>query len=96
MSPCLNLEDALKLSTSFSLSSTEGDIPADLLIPVPSTSFCEFHAKAWGAVTEAEREAFKAFYLCVGENLEDVASLIKQGGALDETNWARITEQIKS
>lgn len=96
MTPCLNLEEALKLSTAFSVSSSQGAVPDDLLIPVPASTFCEFNAKPWGAVSDLEREAFKAFYLQVGEGLEDAAALLKQGVPLDEASWADITKRITS
>ena len=92
--PCINLEEALKLSTEFSVHSSQGEVPADLLLPVPYGAFCEFQTRPWGDMSEHEREAFKKFYLHVGEGLEDIAAMLRQGAPLDETIWANMTGQL--
>lgn len=96
MNPCINLEEALKLSATFSLHSLKGGIPSDLLVPIPNQQFCEFKALEWGKLEENEREAFKTFYTEVGADLEDAVVLLNQGLQLDELSWQRITQSLKA
>lgn len=92
---CINLEQALKLSTKFSIYSSEGDIPAELPVPIPSEAFCEFVAKPWQDISPNEREAFQKFYTRVGANLEEVAASVKHGFQLDEVTWEDIIATLR-
>lgn len=89
--PCIGLEEALRLSTGFSASSNRGEIPGSLEIPIPSERHCTFVVKRWSEVNDAEREAFRRFYVRVGGELEDLAQRAGAGADIDETLWTEIT-----
>lgn len=91
---CVGLEEALRLSTDFSLHSGAGGVPETLLIPIPSSNVCEFVLKPWRDLDEREREAFRRFYTRVGGRLEDVADLLRGGRDLDEVAWREITASL--
>ncbi len=74
----------------------KGDIPPDLLVPIPNQQFCEFKALEWGQLEESEKEAFKTFYTEVGADLEDAVLLLNQGVTIDELSWQRITQTLKA
>ncbi len=93
---CVGLEEALKLSTEFSARSLAGEAPESLLVPVPSSPFCQFLPKPLGALTKAERTAFLKFYERVGSQLEDLAESIRNGVDLDEVAWNEITAGLQA
>lgn len=91
---CIGLPEALRLSTRFSVHSNDGEIPTGLEIPIPLSANCAFLVRPWGEVSEAERDAFRRFYIRVGEELEDLAQRARDGRDIDEAIWSEITGQL--
>ena len=96
MRETVNLEEALKLSAAFSAVSTDAETVGDVLVPVPTGTFCEFVPRPYSELSDDEREAFRRFYTHVGEDLEDIAQEVKLGGDLDEVAWDDITRNLKT
>lgn len=91
---CIGLEEALRLSTEFSVLSADGDVPDGLLVPIPAAEHCRFVAKPWREIDQAERESFRRFYAAVGGELEELAANARRGLDLDEVIWADITAAL--
>lgn len=91
----IGLQEALRLSTEFSLRSGEGAVPASTIVPIPASAFCRFVAKPWGDVDDGERESFRRFYTRVGDDLEGIADTVRNGGSLDEVVWDEITAGLR-
>ena len=96
MNETVNLEEALKLTTAFSAVSTDGETVGDVLVPVPTGTFCEFVPRPYSELSESERESFRRFYTHVGEDLEDIAQEIKLGSDLDKVAWNEITQDLQN
>jgi hypothetical protein len=90
---CIGLPEALTLSTHFSIASNRGEIPTSLKVPVPTPSTCTFVIRSWGEISEREREAFRRFYVRVGDRLEDLAQRAHDSAAIDlgDEVWGEIT-----
>ena len=96
MRETVDLEEALKLTTAFSAVSTDAETVGDVLVPVPTDTFCEFMPRRYSELSDDEREAFRRFYTHVGEPLEDIAQEVKLGSDIDEVAWNDITRDLQA
>lgn len=92
----IGLEEALRLSAAFSATSADGEVPEDLLVPVPTEREEEFSARSWGRIGDGEREAFRGFYQRVGEELEGPAARLREGRELEDAAWEEIARRVRT
>ena len=92
----IGLEEALRLSADFSARSSNGGVPESTLIPVPREVPDEFDAMPWGQVGQEQREAFRRFYQRVGDAVEEAANRLRDGGDVDDADWAAITSDVRA